>query len=82
MYQKVLYAVVLILKLFSETLAILSLSPLANELSRSLVSKVVYKASYWDCDDIYIGRQSVGYIIAKPNSCQTSIFADHITLTL
>jgi len=44
--------VVLTFKLFSETLAELSLFfPYKDRLNRSLTSKVVYNESCWDCDD-------------------------------
>ena len=33
-----------------------SLFPYKDRLNRSLKSKVVYKASCWDCDDFYIGK--------------------------
>ena len=48
--------VVLTLKLFSGTLTALSFFPYKDRLNRSLMSKVVYKASCWDCDDFYIGK--------------------------
>ena len=42
---------VLILRLSSETLAQLSFLSYKDRLNRSLRSKVVYKASCWDCDE-------------------------------
>ena len=49
--------VISILRLFSETLAELSLFfPYKDRLGRSLRSKVVNKDSCWDCHDCYIGK--------------------------
>ena len=47
--------VVFVLKLFSETLAT-AFFPYKDRLSRSLMSKVVYKAGCWDCHAFYIGK--------------------------
>ena len=55
---------------------------------RSLMSKVVYKASCWDCDDFYIGKtkrrlhdRKTEHFKALAKSCHTSAIADHITST-
>ena len=46
-----------ILGLFFKTLAGLSLFfPYKDRFSRSQRSKIVYKASCWDCDSFYIGK--------------------------
>ena len=65
-----------------------SLFPYKDSLYRSLKSKVVYKASCWDCDDFYIGKtkrrlhdRKTEHFKALTKSCQTSAIADHITLT-
>ena len=42
--------------IFRNTRRIKSFSPYKDKLNRSLRSKVVYKASCWDCDDCYIGK--------------------------
>ena len=42
--------------IFRNTHRINSLFPYKKRLSRSLKSKVVYKASCWDCNDFYIGK--------------------------
>ena len=54
----------------------------------SLKSKVVYKASCWDCDDFYIGRMKrrlhdwkAEHFKALSKNCQTSAIADPITST-
>ena len=63
-----------------------SLFPYKDRLNRSLKSKVVYKASCWDCDDFYIGKtkhrlhdQKTEYFKALSKNCQTLAIADHIT---
>ena len=54
----------------------------------SLKSKVVYKASCWDCDDFYISKtnrrlhdRKTEHCKALSTNCQTSAIADHITST-
>ena len=42
--------------IFRNTRRIKSFFPYKDRLSRSLMSKVVYKANCWDCDDFYIGK--------------------------
>ena len=81
--------VVLILRLFSETLAELSLFfPYKDKLNRSLRSKVVYKASCWDCDDCYIGKtkrrlhdRKTEHFKALTSNSHSSAIADHMTQT-
>ena len=48
------FMAVSILGLFFKTLA--GLSPYKVRFSRSQRSKIVYKASCWDCDSFYIGK--------------------------
>ena len=52
------------------------------------MSKFVYKASCWDCDDFYIGKtkrrlhdRKTEHFKALTKSCHTSAIADHITST-
>ena len=59
-----------------------------DRLNRSLKSKVVYKASCWDCDDFYIGKtkrrlhdRKTEHFKALWKNGQTSAIADHITST-
>jgi len=42
--------------IFQNTHCIKSLFPYKDRLNRSQMSKVVYKASCWDCQDFYIGK--------------------------
>ena len=65
-----------------------SLFPFKDRLNRSLKSKVVNKASCWDCDDFYIGKtkrclhdRKTEHFKALTKSYQTSAIADHITST-
>ena len=83
--------VVLILTLVSETLAELSLFFSYKDtvrLRRSLRSKVVYKASCWDCDDFYIGKtkrrlhdRKTEHLKALMSNCHSSATAHHMTQT-
>jgi len=40
----------------TEAYRIKSLFPYKDRITRSQLSKVVYKASCWDCQDFYIGK--------------------------
>ena len=83
--------VVLIPRLVSETLAELSLfSPIktssAAPLGRS--SKVVCRASCWDCEDCYIGKtkrrlhdRKTEHFKALTSNSHSSAIADHMTQT-
>ena len=44
------------LLIFRNTQHINSLHPYKDRLNRSLKSKVLYKTSFWGCDDFYIGK--------------------------
>ena len=60
--------VVLILILFLEAFAELSLFPFKDRLSHSLRSKVVFKkASCRDCNVFCIGKKIVDYMTGEPN---------------
>ena len=59
-----------------------------DRLSRSLRSKVVYKASCWDCDDYYIGKtkrrlqdRKTEHFRALTSNSHSSAIADHMTQT-
>ena len=53
--------------IFRNTHRINSLFPYKDRLNRSLKSKVVYKASCWDCDDFYIDITGTS---GRPNQVQ------------
>ena len=74
--------------IFRNTRRIESFFPYKDRLNRSLMSKVVYKASCWDCDDFYIGKtkrrlhdRKTEHFKALAKNCHTSAIADHITST-
>ena len=74
--------------IFRNTHRIKSFFPYKDKLSRSLKSKVVYKASCWDCDDFYIGKtrrrlhdRKTGHFKALTKSSRSSAIADHIIST-
>ena len=67
-----------------------SFFPYKDRLNRSLRSKVVCKASCWDCDDFYIGktkrrlhgRKTEHFkALTRSESCQASAIANYITST-
>ena len=74
--------------IFRNTRRIKSFSPYKDRFSRSQMSKVVYKARYWDCDDVYIGktkrrlhdRKTEHFKTLRGNS-HSSAAADHMTRT-
>ena len=66
----------------------MSFFPYKDKLNRSLKSKVVYKASCWDCEDFYIGKtkrrlhdRKAEHFKALTKNGQASAIADHITST-
>ena len=82
--------VALILGLFSKALIASSFFFLYKErINRSQMSKVVCKASCWDCQDLYIGktksrlhdRKTEHFIKAITSNCHESAIADHVTST-
>ena len=80
---------VLIPRLFSETCAKLSLFfPYKDRLSHSLKSKVIYRASCWDCEHCYIGKtkrrlhdRKTEHFKALTSNSHSSAIADHMTQT-
>ena len=73
--------------IFRNTHGINFLSPTRTGLT-ALLSRVVYKASCWDCDDFYIGKtkrrshdRKTEHFKALSKNGQTSAIADHITST-
>ena len=62
---------------FNSTRNIKSFFPVKGRLARSFMSKVIYKASYWDCKEFYIGktkrRQEPIWSVQLPYSvCETA----------
>ena len=65
-----------------------SFFPYRDTLSRFFRSKVVYKASCWDCDDCYIGKtkrrlydRKTEHFNALTSNSHSSAIADHMTQT-
>jgi len=50
------YSFVIVKVIFQNTLRLKSFFPYEDRLNRSQLSKVIYKASCWDCNDFYIGK--------------------------
>ena len=57
-------------------------------INRSQMSKVVYKASCWDCQDFYIGKtkrrlhdRKTEHFKGITSTCHASAIADHVTST-
>ena len=81
--------VALILGLFSKALIPSSLFfPYKDGINRSQMSKVVYKASCWDCQDFYIRKtkrrlhdRKTEHFKAITSNCHASAIADHVTST-
>ena len=71
---------------FRNTRRITSFFPYKDKLSRSLRSKVAYKASCWDCNDYYIGKtkrrlhdRKTEHLKALTSNSHSSAIADHMT---
>jgi len=74
--------------IFQSTYRIKSLFPYKDRINCSQLSKVVYKASCWDCQDFHIGKtkcrlhdRKTEHLKLITNSCHASAFADHVTST-
>ena len=70
------------------TRRIKSFFPYKDRLNRSFRSKVVYKASCWDCDDCYIGKtkrrlhdRKSEHFKALTSNSHSSAIVDHMTQT-
>ena len=73
---------------FQNTHRIKSFLPYNDKLSRSFMSRVVYKSSCWDRCDFYIGKtkrrlcdRKTEHFKALPTNCQESAIAHHISAT-
>jgi len=85
MFYEKLYGCVNLKIIFRNTHRIKSFFPYKDKLSRSLKSKVVYKASCWDCEEFYIGKtrrrlhdRKTEHFKALTKSSHSSAIADHI----
>ena len=74
--------------IFRNARRIKSFFPYKDRLNCSLRSKLVYKASCWDCDDIYIGKtkrrlhnRKTEHFKALTSNSHSSAIADHMTQT-
>ena len=74
--------------IFQSAHRIKSFFPYKDRINRSQMSKVVYKASCWDCQDFYIGKtkrrvhdRKTEHFKAITSNCHASAIADHITST-
>ena len=74
--------------IFRNTRRIKYFFPYKDRLSRSLKSKVVYRASCWDCEDCYIGKTKrrlhdwkTEQFKALTSNNHSSAIADHMTQT-
>ncbi len=74
--------------IFQSNQRIKSFFPYKDKLNRSQMSKVVYKASCWDCQDFYIGKtkrrlhdRKTEHFKAIASRSHASAIADHITST-
>ena len=74
--------------IFQSAHRIKSFFPYKDGLNLSQMSKVVYKASCWDCQDSYIGKtkrrlhdRKTEHFKAITSTCHASAIADHVTAT-
>ena len=74
--------------IFQSARRIKSFFPYKDLINRSQMSKVVYKASCWDCQDFYIGKtkrrlhdRKTEHFKGITSSCHASPIADHVTST-
>ena len=74
--------------IFQSARRIKSFFPCKGMINRSQMSKVVYKASCWDCQDFYIGKtkrrlhdRRTEHFKDITSTCHASAIADHITST-
>ena len=84
MYLQVLWLPVNLKIIFRNTRRIKSFFPYKDKLNCSLRSKVVYKASCWDCNDYYIGKtkrrlhdRKTEHFKALTSNSHSSAIADH-----
>ena len=78
----------LIRVIFQSARRIKSFFPYKDMINRSQMSKVVYTASCWDCQDFYIGKtkrrlhdRKTEHFKGITSTCHASAIADHVTST-
>ena len=74
--------------IFQSNQCIKSFFPYKDKLNRSQMSKVIYKASCWDCQDFYIGKtklrlhdRKTEHFKAITRKSHASAIADHVMST-
>jgi len=74
--------------IFQSAYRIKSLFPCKDRINLSQLSKSVYKASCWDCQDFYIGKtklrlhdRKTEHFKSITSSCHASAIADYVTST-
>ena len=72
--------------IFQNTRRIKSYFPYTDRPNRSQMSRIIYKAGCWDCNELYIGKTKVHdrkteHFKAITKSDQTSAIADHMKTT-
>ena len=74
--------------IFQSARRLKSFFPYKDTINRSKMSKVVYKASCWDCQDFYIGKtkrrlhdRRTEHFKGITSTCNASAIADHVTST-
>jgi len=79
------YSFVNVKVIFQNTRRIKSFFPYKDRLHRSQLSKVIYKASCWDCNDFYIGKtkqrlhdRKTEHFKALVKNDHSSAIADHV----
>ena len=82
------YSFVNVKVIFQNIRRIKSLFPYKDRLNRSQLSKVIYKASCWDCNDFYIGKtkrrlhdRKTEHFKALLKNDHSSAIADHVKNT-
>ena len=82
------YSFVNVKVIFQNTRRIKSFFPYKDRLNRSQLSKVIYKASCWDCNDFYIGKtkrrlndRKSEHFKALLKHDHSSAIADHVKTT-
>ena len=82
------YSYVNLRVIFNNACRVKSFFAYKDRFSRSQRSKVVYKASCWDCDSVYVGKtkrrlhdSKTEHFKALTQGCHASALADHVIST-